>query len=236
MKHDWWNRAFRHVVVMGDSITFGALSSSPDRCWAAQLVRVINEFQRSPATLTNLGIGANVISTKSAGYLHSGKPAASERIDSDVLSLAVSVDGGQVIPDLLILAYGLNDARCGTPIDVFCSEMKDIVSRIRQRIQPVIVLTGPYYMYDFALGAPEWGHGSLEQFHSYNQAIESVADDCDCLFANLLESYRQANWMVSQDGCHPNDLGHRIVANKIFEVLASNCSGLAKQTKEMQEP
>ena len=226
MKHDWRDTEFRHMVAMGDSITVGALSSTRDKSWAAQLVRLVNEFQLSPVTLTNLGIGGNVISTKSAGYPYSGKPAASERIDSDLLSLAASADGNQVIPDLLILAYGLNDARCGTPIETFCSEMKTIIERVRQTIQPLIVLTGPYYMHDFALGAPEWGHGSLEAFYSYNQAIEAVANEVGCLFVNLLESFRQANWLVSQDGCHPNDLGHRIVANKLFEVIASNCSGL----------
>ena len=32
-----------------------------------------------------------------------------------------------------------------------------------------------------------------------------------------------------------NDLGHRVVANKVFEILASNCSGLARETQELEK-
>ena len=36
------------------------------------------------------------------------------------------------------------------------------------------------------------------------------------------------------DGVHQNDLGHRLVANRIFEVLAQSCSCLAKKTREAE--
>ena len=139
------------------------------------------------------------------------------------------------MPDLLVISYGLNDARSGTPIDLFCSEMKDIIRRVREQIQPLIVLLGPYYMNDFKLGDPQWSHGNLELFGQYNDAIRNVAEQCDCLFVNLLESYRQADWLIHYDGCHANDLGHRVVANKIFEVLGSNCSALALETKALEK-
>ena len=41
--------------------------------------------------------------------------------------------------------------------------------------------------------------------------------------------------MVHYDGVHQNDLDHRIVANRIFDVLAQNCSGLAKKTREAEK-
>ena len=99
----------------------------------------------------------------------------------------------------------------------------------------MILLPGPYFMTDFELGAPYFSCGNLELFHEYNNAIRSVADETDCLFVDLLASYREAPWLIHHDGCHANDLGHRIVANKMFEVLASNCSGLAIETREMEK-
>ena len=51
----------------------------------------------------------------------------------------------------------------------------------------------------------------------------------------MLTAYDEAVWLVHHDGVHANDLGHLVVANKIFEVLAQNCSGLAKHTKEMEQ-
>ena len=31
---------------------------------------------------------------------------------------------------------------------------------------------------------------------------------------------------------HPNDLGHRIIANRVFDVLAQNCSALSQKAVE----
>ncbi|MDP7398114.1 MAG: SGNH/GDSL hydrolase family protein [Lentisphaeria bacterium] len=232
-KRDWWDKEFRTLLTLGESTTAGGWSSCRERCWAAQLAGLINEFQRVPVQFVNMGIGANVISTKSPKYETSGKPAADERLDAHVLDNAAT--GHPMAPDLLVVSYGLNDARGGTPIDLFCDCMKDIVRRVRERIQPLIVLMGPYYMSDFQLGGGDWSHADLDLFHQYNEAIRAVAEETDCLFVDLLESYRDADWLVHHDGCHANDLGHRIVANKVFEILASNCSGLARETQELEK-
>jgi len=233
MKTDWWDREFRVLFTLGDSIAAGGWSSCRERGWAHLLARQINEVQRIPVQLVNLGIGANVISTKSAGYPYSGKPAASERIEQQVLGH--TANGYHLLPDLLIIPYGVNDARSGTPIELFCSEMESIIRQVRERIQPLIVLPGPYYIKDFQLGGPEWSHANMDVFRAYNDATRQTAERMDCLFVDLLESYGEADWLVHHDGVHSNDLGHRVVANKIFEVLASNCSGLSLETRELEE-
>ena len=228
-----FNKEFKILMTLGESTTAGGWASYRENCWANQLARLINEFQRVPVQLVNVGIGANVISTKSPAYEFSGKPAASERLEKHVLSN--TANGHPIIPDLLVISYGLNDARGGTPIELFCGEMKEMTRRIREEIKPLIVLLGPYYMKDFTIGGQEWSHANLEIFHQYNDAIRQVAVECDCLFVDLLASYREADWLVHHDGVHANDLGHRIVANKIFEVLAANCSGLALETKALEK-
>ncbi|MBI3922666.1 MAG: SGNH/GDSL hydrolase family protein [Armatimonadetes bacterium] len=233
MKRDWWDKEFKVLMTLGESTTAGGWSSCRERCWANQLARLINEFQRIPVQLVNVGIGANVISTKSPCYEFSGKPAANERLERHVLSHFAN--GHHLLPDLLVISYGLNDARGGTPVDLFCAEMEDILRRVRKVIQPLIVLLGPYYMTDFALGAPHWSHGSLELFHQYNEATRQLAERLDCLFVDLLSAYSEADWLVHHDGVHANDLGHRIVANGVFEALASNCSGLALETRNLEQ-
>ncbi|NJD01104.1 MAG: exo-alpha-sialidase [Ruminiclostridium sp.] len=46
----------------------------------------------------------------------------------------------------------------------------------------------------------------------------------------------EASWVVDKDGVHPNNLGHLLIANKVFEVIASNCSCLSvKAYKEAVE-
>jgi len=226
MKRDWHTEEFTKMVTLGESTTAGGWASSPERCWASRLAALISDVQSQPVELVNSGIGANVISTRSPSYEYSGKPAATERLDKHVIAHA---------PDLLIISYGLNDARGGTPLELFAEEMRWIIDRVREQCQPLIVLLGPYFMTDFQLGAPQFGHGSLEIFHVFNDRIRQIAAAQDCLFVDLLAAYDGAEWLVHKDGCHANDVGHLVVANKIFEVLAKNCSGLARHTKDMED-
>jgi len=226
MKRDWHSEEFKVLVTLGESTTAGGWSSSRERCWASRLAALISDVQAAPVKLINSGIGANVISTRSPCYEYSGKPAATERLDKHVIAHG---------PDLLVISYGLNDARGGTPLDLFAEEMEEIINRVREECSPLIVLPGPYFMTDFELAAPQFGHGSLALFHAYNDRIAEIARAKDCLFVDLLAAYDEAEWMVHNDGCHANDLGHLVVANEIFKVLARNCSGLAKHTKEMEK-
>ncbi len=225
-KRDWWSEEFRQLVTLGESTTAGGWSSTRERCWAHQLARQINDFQRVPVQLVNVGIGANVISQRSPSYEHSGKPAALMRLEPHVFKHQ---------PDLLIVAYGLNDSRGATPLELFAEEMSTLVDRVRERIKPLIVLPGPYYVVGFDRYGPHFNHATLEILHQFNAAIRDLAGRKDCLFVDLLAAYGNADWLVHHDGVHANDLGHRIVANRIFEVLATNCSGLARETKELEQ-
>ena len=225
-KKDWRPAEFRKMVALGESTTAGGWSTSPQRCWVSVLADLINDFQARPMKFVNAGIGANVISTRSPCYRHSGMPAASERLDKHVLAHE---------PDLLIVSYGLNDARGGTPLELFREELVALVRRVRRRIEPLIVLLGPYYMTDFTVGGPNWSHADLNLFGQFNKAIAQVAAGQACLYVDLLAANGRTDWMVHYDGVHANDLGHRIVAGRVFEVLAQHCSGLAKQTKEAEK-
>jgi hypothetical protein len=59
--------------------------------------------------------------------------------------------------------------------------------------------------------------------------------DKDCLFVDLHAAYDNAAWLVHHDAVHANDPGHRVVANQIFNVLAANGSGLAKETQQLEQ-
>ena len=222
MKRDWWNKEFRKVVALGESTTAGGWASSQECCWASRLVALINSVQSAPAELFNAGIGANLISSRSPYYERSGKPAANERLEQHVVAQK---------PDLLVISYGINDARGGTSQWLFAEEMERIINQIRRGIEPLMVLLGPYMNTRFDV---DWTRGSLESFHVYNDVTAIVAQLHECLYVDLLATYDNADWLVHFDGVHANDLGHLVVANKIFEVLAQNCSGLSKYTKERE--
>jgi lysophospholipase L1-like esterase len=222
MKKDWRSEEFRVLVTIGESITAGGWSTKPERAWPWRLAAMISDMQSQPVKLVNTGIGANVISTRSAGYPHSAKPAAMERLEKHVIAHR---------PDVLTVSYGTNDARGGTPVGVFATELEALVDRVRERCDPVIVLLGPYLILDYQLGAPDWSKADAALMQAYNEVTAGVARAKGCLFVDLLAAFGEAPWMVHYDTVHTNDLGHQVVANRVFEVLAQHCSGLAAATK-----
>ena len=224
LTEDWWPDPFGVMVTLGESTTAGGWSSTPDRCWVNLLAGLITDFQDQPVRLINSGIGANVISTKVPSYKTSGRPAANERLQKHVLDHD---------PDLLIISYGLNDARGATPSEMFRDELKLLIADVRSSCDPLIVLLGPYYMTDFT-SYEHYNHGSHDIFLSYNLVIEQVAHEAQCLFSDVYGSYGGAPWMVHYDGVHANDLGHRLIANTVFQTLAQYCSGLALRTKRLE--
>ncbi|MBI3973451.1 MAG: SGNH/GDSL hydrolase family protein [Chloroflexi bacterium] len=227
-KRDWWPEEFRRLVTLGESTTAGGSATARERAWAPRLAALINDFQSAPVELVNSGIGANLISTRSPAYEWSGKPAGLERVDKHVIAHQ---------PDLLVVSYGLNDCRGGTPLDLFTGELRTLVRRVREALTPtppLIVLLGPYYVTNFTELSPAFVHGSLELFYRFNEAIASVAQQEDCLYVNVLAAEGETDWLLHDDGSHANDLGHQLIANRIFEVLAQNCSGLARHTKQKE--
>lgn len=63
-----------------------------------------------------------------------------------------------------------------------------------------------------------------------------MAEECDSLYADVFAAQGMAPWTVDPiDGVHPNKLGHRIIADKIFEVLAQNCSCLSQKAMALRK-
>ncbi len=215
---------FRRLVTLGESTTAGGWSSVRERSWPHVLAALISDFQDDPVELVNTGIGANVISTRVPVYPTSGKPAANERVQKHVIDHD---------PDLLVISYGLNDARGGTPAEIFREELTAVIGQVREGCDPLIVLPGPYFMTDFDFGE-HYQEGSHEVFQTFNLVTEQVARATGCLFSDIYNAYGGAPWMVHYDGVHANDLGHRLVAHTIFQTLAQNCSGLAIKTKRLE--
>ena len=116
MKKDYRSEPFTCMAAMGDSITKGAIATKEEYKWVNRLAQYISQCQGKSLKVVNSGIDGNLISERSEAYYHedSGKPSALERYKKDVLKHR---------PDLVLLAYGINDVRCGTPIDNFIEDM-----------------------------------------------------------------------------------------------------------------
>lgn len=203
----------RCLVAIGDSITVGYQASRPEYAWVNRLGTLLGEFQERPPRVINAGISGNLLSPRSPAYLHpdSGRPSGLERCGRDVTAHR---------PDLVAVAFGLNDMRGGTPVDVFLEDLDLLVRKIRGGTSASLVLLGVYFMVGYDRHGEVWGHGNTETTGQWNDRLRLLADAHDLVFADVYAAQEDASWTVAPDGVHPNDLGHALIAHKVFEALA----------------
>ena len=224
-KRDYCDRPFTVGVALGESTTAGGSATGRELTWVNRLADLINESQLRPMRMINSGIGGNVISRRSPAYADSGKPSGLERYRRHVIDHH---------PDLVLISYGLNDARGGTPLAQFLCDLRHMTVDIRQKTKAVIVLVNAYFMTAFDRYLP-FNQGDISTFMGYNAGIERIARESGVLYADVFSAEGMATWMIDPDGVHANNLGHRVVANRVFEVLAQNCSGLSEKAVELRK-
>ena len=228
-KRDYRSQPFRVAVALGESTTAGGTATTYELCWVSLLADLINENQVEPVRMINNGIGANLISPRGPTYQTSEHPSALERYREHVIAYD---------PDLVLVSYGFNDARGGTPLGQFLEDLRHIVMDIKKQTGAVVVMVNSYFLTGFEDHAP-YDRANVAVLQGYNSAMKQLAAECGVLLADVFAAEGQAPWMIDTDGVHPNNLGHRIIANRIFEVLAQNCSALSgkafQQRKSMKQ-
>jgi len=216
---------FKRLVILGESTVQGGpwLPHETDR-FADVLATLINACQDEPIEYYNKGIGANAISPRSPGYDASAKPSALERYRDDVIALE---------PDLFLLCYGLNDMRAGMPIEDFREDMATIIRDVQTACAPMTVLTTVYYMTAWK-SYPPFDKGSIELTREYNDGIRRLADEYNCVVADVWAAEGMADWMIHYDGVHANQLGNLVIAHRVFEAVAQHASGLAEKAFRLE--
>ncbi|MBN1836037.1 MAG: hypothetical protein JW820_09320 [Spirochaetales bacterium] len=242
MKKDYRSDPVRRMVVMGESNAFGMCATDPRNEWVQTVGNLIRDFQDEPLVLCNNSIPANVISPRSPGYAslpEVGRPSALERYQDDLVAPQ---------PDLAILAYGLNDSRCGNPVSPFIEDLEAIVRETAEETKALIVLAGPYWntqynreMWEALDPKPWWATGEYEVFAetgrelvwSYVVEMRRLAERYGCLFVDLFSPTEDSVWLLHEDHCHYNDVGQRVLGNSVFGAIAANCSFVAAKSRRL---
>jgi lysophospholipase L1-like esterase len=214
---------FKSLVVLGESTVEGGgwLKATEER-WADIVYRLVEHAQEAPLVYHNAGLGASVISPRSPGYEASVKPSATERLLDEVIVHA---------PDLLVIAYGLNDMRAGMDVLEFEQEMSAIIARVRETLSPLIVIVNVYHMptYHFY---PPFDQGSLEDTRGYNQMLSELAAQQGGAYADVWAAQGQRDYVVHPDTVHANKIGNMLIAHKVFEAIVHAAPGIASSVAE----
>ncbi len=79
-------------------------------------------------------------------------------------------------------------------------------------------------VYDF----PHWDQSNYDVTDVYNLVIRQLAEANDLILADVYAAEVGVDRIIDADHVHPNDLGHRLIANRVFEAIARNCSFVAR--------
>lgn len=107
-------------------------------------------------------------------------------------------------PDIVMVLLGGNDYFEGKSVDVIEANIKTIVKNIKQRTGAGVILIGV--------------DGTRNPVYENSFARMSLAGEVDEYVPNVMSGVLLRKDML-YDGVHPNDKGHRAIADKILPVL-----------------
>ena len=124
-------------------------------------------------------------------------------------------------PDLVIVAYGMNDASYAAAED-FAANIEAIRQQVlAARPDAEFVLVSPM------LPNPEWDYAVMERFPVYRDALAglctlgTVLADVTAVWSGLL-TRKTIDDLTGNGINHPNDFGHRVYAQTILALLVED--------------
>lgn len=137
-------------------------------------------------------------------------------------------DAGRVAdarPDLLIIAYGLNDCG-GVPVQRFVSNLQAIMATVRQQSPEA-----EFILISTMLGNEEWHLLNLDRLRAYREAMKELTVGEGVVLADITgmweEMLRRKSFhdLTGNGVNHPNDFGHRVYAATILALLVEAQGG-----------
>lgn len=190
------------IVLLGDSISAGANSSKlgqglPFQPAYPELLQLYLETRfRTKVDMTNLSVGGTATSW---GLTQVEKILAAK-------------------PDLVILAFGMNDS-AGRSAKDYQANTQKMISMIREKLPE-----SEFILVASMLGNRDWTTLRHEVFPEYRDALAKLCEpgialaDLTSIWTGFLELKK--DWDQTGNGVnHPNDFGHRVYAQVISTLL-----------------
>ncbi|MBX9461241.1 MAG: SGNH/GDSL hydrolase family protein [Brevundimonas sp.] len=202
------------IVAFGDSLTEGnSTTLGANKTWPSQLARRLEARCPGEYVVLNAGIGGNMVASNGRS------PSALARLDRDVLSLPGITH--------LILLEGLNDIRqkgttrdrAGAPAETVIAGYGQIIDRLRlHEIEVLGGLLTPILAVSFepVIEGPSTDdkRRALNAFIRDAGAFDAVVD-FDTAIQDPAHPERIRPGAHREDGYHPNDEGHRLMAEAV---------------------
>lgn len=191
-------------VMLGDSISTEADASALAKAWPNQpgyptLVAQALEARGAKVTLKNFSVGG-----------------MDSKWGTTKLAEVIAEK-----PDLLLVAFGMNDASGRRKPDEFVSLTKKIYEPVRAALPDCTVI-----LVSSMTANSEWKHSAPELYPQYAAALGKLTGP-GIAFADVTAVWtavegRKKHMDLSGNGLnHPNDLGHRLYADTVLAVIGT---------------
>jgi lysophospholipase L1-like esterase len=217
-------------------------SSSPQQIEKAPPRMIVIFGDSTSAPRTNIHVFASILQERlprtlivNAGVPGNNTRDALMRLDRDVISRH---------PDVVTIWFGINDSavdvwKGASQPRISLAEYKANLQQIIQQIRgsgatPILLTPNPVCwtrellkLYGEPPYEPDNPDGWNVLLRQYAQAVREIAArektpivDVDCLFRTYAAEPNHRLGDLLSDGMHPNDAGHRLIADAILSVLA----------------
>lgn len=225
------------IVALGDSVTQG--------CMELGRLDPAVVYHREVQTRLEAFFPTTTFSTINAGVSGGDVPQALDRLDRDALRHE---------PDLVFVAFGLNDALGGQgTLASFGKGLGEIVSRIRARTEAAVMLLTPPFMATCVTDRIHPGHSDLAgkiiqaqtdgTLSAYAEKIREVSRERETLLADihaewerLRETGADPNQWLANGLNHPDLRGHHLAATVVFHRLLSSRASSTSFDHSVQYP
>jgi lysophospholipase L1-like esterase len=193
------------IVLIGDSISSGCNASG----WAGE----------TPYQPPFPGLLQQHLEAEYQSKVQMTNPSVSGKDTRWVLSAIDLVVKPK--PDLVIVAFGMNDA-AGRSAKEYQTNTKAVITKIRESLP-----NAEFILVATMLGNRDWPRLKQELFPQYRDALNELCEpgialaDMTSIWTEFLK--RKQDWDLTGNGVnHPNDFGHRVYAQVLSTLLVSS--------------
>lgn len=203
------------IVLIGDSISSGCNASG----WAGGV----------PYQPSFPGLLQQHLEARYESKVQMTNPSVSGKDTRWVLSTVDLVVKPK--PDLVIVAFGMNDA-AGRSAKEYQANTKAVITKIREKLPDT-----EFILVATMLGNPDWPRLKQELFPQYRDALKELCEpgialaDMTSIWTEFLK--RKQDWDLTGNGVnHPNDFGHRVYAQVLSTLLVPEPSDSGSEDDE----
>ncbi len=194
------------LVLFGDSISAGANASSTTGAqpfmppFGLLVARGLESYYGREIKYENLSVGG-----KTSDW-----------------GVQVVDDVSRHRPDLVIVAFGMNDASTHMPAEQYQRNIKRIMEGV-MRLNP----GAEFILVSTMVGNPEWTASSMEHYQAYREKLLELQSDSVAVadMTSVWMEFLKHKTLLDITGNgvnHPNDFGHRTYAQVILSLLSES--------------